>query len=127
VIDYEPLLRTFARGDSRDDLGWHEGEDSALHWWVICSDTFFWATADAEPIETDAAVDELEATRVECEATGEFGAYLWPTLWVCRQRQMRPMNAWFAQVFESRNAGSPRMRSLFEAAGPPRESVFGAP
>lgn len=68
---------------------------------VNCSDTFYWACADAEPIELP---DDLESLRA-CHA--EFTDEDWPLLWVCRKRGTQPMPRYFGRTEEDRAARSP--------------------
>jgi hypothetical protein len=97
------LLRLFA-----DDPAVLAGPPYA----VICTDVFAWATSDAEPVTLP---DDLASLR---QARQELPGGDWALLWVCRRRRCRPMPSYRL---------TPAERALIEAAGPPRDSVIGAP
>lgn len=89
----------------------------------MCSDTFMWGCADAEAIELPGDLESLKQALDDCRAEdGSRVLFDWVTLWCCRKRGMRPMNAWMEKLVDH-----PDERALFEAAGPPRESEFNAP
>ena len=76
---------------------------------VDCNDLFYWATADLEPIETDADVELLE----EClELDDSYG----PTIYACRKRKMRPQNCVLDKMPEE-------VKPHFESCGPPRTNA----
>jgi hypothetical protein len=116
------LLRIMAQGDAHDDLFWNY-RDGQLSFFIKCSDTFAWGTADLEGVAIDEDLAALEQARLDADHLE--GGWAWPTLYCARKRKMRPMNRWMQQVVGADNEGD--IRLLFEAAGPPRESVFGAP
>ena len=73
---------------------------------VNCNDLFYWATADAEPIETDADLEMLE----ECLKIDDiYGA----TIYACRKRKMRPQNSVIKTMPDD-------IIPHLEACGPPR-------
>lgn len=115
------FLRIVAAGNGFGEFMWMDLAGD-LHFYAICNDTFFADTDDAEEVmSTDLA--SLNQTRIDVR--GQTGEEFWPLLWVCRKREFRPMNLWMIQ-----NLSGPAfeaVRIAFEAAGPPRESVFGAP
>lgn len=139
----EQLLTIFWDGDATDELMWspsnggvfvrQEGLPPAgpISFAAMCSDTFAWGCADCEDIELPGDLDSLRQTLDDARAVernnpgidGHQDVFVdWVTLWCCRKRGMRPMNAWMKKV-----AKHPAEIDLFEATGPPRESVFGAP
>lgn len=139
----EQMLTILWDGDDHESLFWRpanggtfvrqEGLPPAgpISFSLNCSDTFGWACADAEDIELPGDLDSLQkalddARAAEREHRGEDGRQIifldWVTLWCCRKRGMRPMNAWMKRA--GMHAAE---QALFEAAGPPRESVMGAP
>jgi len=118
------LLRLF-NGDACDELRWRDDGDG-LMFYVDCSDTFYWGTADSEDL-TEADLPELHrATTDACHCNG---ADVWPALWCARKRGMRPMAAFYRQVLDgppdSRVPGT--LAALFDAAGPARPSTLVAP
>lgn len=139
----EQLLTIFWDGDTTDELMWRpsgnniftrqagEQPDGHVRFAAMCSDTFAWGCADAESIELPGDLESLrqaldDARAVERDNPGEDGRQNvfvdWVTLWCCRKRGMRPMNAWMKKLVTH-----PAEQALFEAAGPERISEFGAP
>ena len=120
------LLRLFGDGDVCDELRWCD-DGAGLVFYVDCSDTFHWGTADCEQI---AEPDLPQLRRARRDARGcPDRDYLWPTLWCARKRGMRPMNAFYREVIvASPDSGAPgTMAALFDAAGPARLSTLVAP
>jgi hypothetical protein len=71
-----------------DDSGYWAGtgnQQGSLHVGVKCNDLFYWATADMEPIETEADLESLAECLVIDDVYG-------PTIYACRRREMRPQN-----------------------------------
>jgi hypothetical protein len=113
----ERIVRLASAYEVADDLFFHviapdgywagEGNEIGdLCVTVNCNDLFYWACADAEPIETDADVDLLR----EClQATDEYGT----SLYACRRRKMRPQNRILAKLPDE-------VKGHFEACGPAR-------
>lgn len=110
------------------------GQDTPLIWSVqdgrarlsmMCSDTFAWGCADAEEV-TAADMPLLRQCLTDLRAAEEHGEIWLGELYCCRKRGMRPMNRWVKDMRE-REGLSDVVRALIEAAGPVRESVFGAP
>jgi hypothetical protein len=77
---------------------------------VLCSDLFYWATADAEAISWEEYPDLLKAFD-ESPKNGEL-------LWCCRKRKLRPQWGMYKYF-------TPEERNLFNAAGPVREDHDG--
>ena len=117
-----PLLcriRDCVIGD--DQVMWGPyGPDNAYRFSAMCSDTFQWASADSEIIEPE-DLQLLGECLADLRARGGHD-YLMCELFAARKRGMRPMPRWIKHY-----AHNPEIRRLFEAAGPPRESEFGAP
>lgn len=137
----EQLLTIFWDGEDTDSLMWRpanggvfvrqEGLPPAgpISFSAMCSDTFYWGCADAEDIELPGDLESLRLAVADCKAVENFDGAReehvfvdWVTLWCCRKRGMRPMNAWL-----KKHANHSTELALFEAAGPPRDSEFGAP
>jgi hypothetical protein len=100
------LLRLF-EGDDCSWLIWAEDRDE-LRFAVNCSDTFAWGTADAE----DVSDDDLDAI-AQAKTDSRIDPF-WPTLWVARKRQMRPMRLFLDDTAEP-------MSGLLMACGPERD------
>lgn len=99
------LLRLFAWDDC-ESLWWRVNADG-LRMAVRCNDTFYWATADAEEVT---AADLPDLARAKADLPEDD----WPTLWVARKRQMRPMRAYYKSV-------TPELAALFDVSGPERD------
>lgn len=130
----EQLLTIFWDGDDHGSLFWRTPMDGSdgIAFYAICSDTFYWSCADLEDIELPSDLNSLrealnDSVALEKGYPNEEGKQQlfvdWVTLWCCRKRGMRPMNAWMGQAGGMHAAE----RALFEAAGPARESMVGAP
>lgn len=106
------VLDLFSQLDSHDMLFWRM-ENGSIRFFVICNDTFFWATADVEEI-TQSNIKDLEQAVADVQAT-DPGADEWmgPLLFCARQRNIRPMPS--MEVHEA-------LRPLFNACGPKRTS-----
>jgi hypothetical protein len=106
------VLDLFSRLDSHDMLFWRM-ENGNIRFFVICNDTFFWATADMEEI-TQGNIKDLEQAVADVQAA-DPGADEWmgPLLFCARQRGIRPMP----------RIKLPKMlKPLFDACGPERTS-----
>jgi hypothetical protein len=100
-----------------DELWWRtknaDGK-SDLTLWINCSDIFYWGTSDAEKITND-NIDLLEQTVAEVqEIVGQWDADEAFVLWVSRVRGLRPQGAYYKGI-------DPRLRPLFDVAGPERK------
>ena len=125
VEDERRMLAVVASCDARENLTWTV-TDGTVAWVVLCNDLFWWATADAEPIETAADVDMLESCASDLATIGADATYWVAALYACRRRQMRPQGACF-RFFAS---VCPEMVRFLDEAGPPRDgdnSPFGNP
>lgn len=82
---------------------------------IICSDVFFWGSADSETITEETFPDFLKAVD-DCKGSKEIGAWLY----CARIRKERPQGA--AYTFIAKD-----LWPLFDACGPEREVEFGNP
>lgn len=110
-------------GESTPLIWTFDGDHVIFH--VMCSDMFFWASADAEVITLD-DMPLLRQTLNDLRAVGDYSEVWLGELFCCRKRGMRPMNAWFKLRAKSNDLGEGAWM-LFEAAGPERESTWQAP
>lgn len=110
TTDWIPdLLRLFAFDDT-ESLWWRD-DDGVLSFFVRCNDTFWWATADlAQILESDLPT----LRQAKADTAGMDHHWMWPILWVARQRETRPMRAFYKNVDEP-------LRTLLDAAGPERD------
>ena len=109
----------YAFWEDREDLFWNVCKHDFVHWYVLCNDFFYWGTADAEEIETEADLELLKQCREDCiNANGDDTT--WPLLYAAMHRGMRPQGAFYKHLDE-------RLWPLFDRAGPPRETGFGNP
>lgn len=103
---------------------WHVREHRAS-FSMMCSDTFAWGCADAETIEPG-DIPLLRECVAELRSAGQYEE-MWLGVYFCtRKRGMRPMNRWMKDMREKEGMNE-TVHALFCAAGPERESVFGAP
>ena len=119
------VLRTFADADCHEGVIWHV-RDNRVFFSAMCSDTFAWGSADAEPIDP-ADLPLLDKCFTDLDAIGGIALCHLPELYASRKRGTRPMNRWMTKILRGDDPNDNAVRPLFEAAGPPRESVFGAP
>jgi hypothetical protein len=113
MIDFiRAVLRVFDECDCHEDLIWRV-KDEEVTFAAMCSDVFWWGTADAEDI-TPADVPLLESSAADLRAINrdEFTA----ELYCARKRGMRPQGAWYGPGME------PELVALFDACGPWRET-----
>lgn len=119
-LDFLPaVLAVFDDADCHDSLLWHVDNDGAVHFSAQCSDTFFWASADAEEI-TEADVPLLRQCLADLRALdAEEGL---PQLYAARRRRMRPMRIFLnpKPLTGYQPAQWPEVRELFLACGPDR-------
>jgi hypothetical protein len=112
-MDIERLLRAL-EFDLTDALWWRM-VDGDLALFIQCSDFFYWATSDVEPIVTSEDVAMLEQAIKDCaEATGDSYPTEGPLLYCSRHRKLRPQQPYYQYLDES-------TRPLFDAAGPVRD------
>jgi hypothetical protein len=104
------VLDLFARLDSRDMLFWRINNGD-IRFFVICNDTFAWATADVEEITQDNVKDLEQAVADVQAADPDADEWMGPLLFCARQRGMRPM---------PRMELPKMLKPLFDACGPER-------
>jgi hypothetical protein len=107
------VLKIFDDIDEKESLWWNtSGPYAPVVFFVMCSDTFDWATADAEPLTPD-NIGLLEQSIADVKLLGyDVGGIHWGlTLFCARARGQRPMSAMLIPE---------NLQTLFEAAGPPR-------
>lgn len=82
------LLKLAAKYDIKDTLLWSEELDFS----IMCSDSFFYATADAEDVLSQKDVDLLEQCIKDClNAKDGLGELHGTLLYVAKKRKMRPL------------------------------------
>jgi len=82
------LLKLAAKYDIKDTLLWSEELDFS----IMCSDAFFYATADAEDVLSQEDVDLLEQCIKDClNAKDGLGELRGTLLYVAKKRKMRPL------------------------------------
>lgn len=105
------VLRVFWTADNEDTLFWRV-DNNQPSFYVLCSDTFAWATADAEEITAD-NIDLLEQSIEDVKALG-FDPVTWAfSLFCARVRHMRIMP--MIRIPEP-------LQEMFDACGPERIS-----
>ena len=102
------LLPLMAKHDATDELMWDEN----LNFSIVCNDTFWWGTADAESITPET----LEVLEQAFEDGGDHGTILYCS----RIRKMRPQGAVYKYLHKE-------IWPLFDACGPEREIDSGNP
>ena len=73
--------------DNSNELRWSIEDGRIAGFYVLCNDTFYWATADAEKIEPEDIQDLIKAKN---DAQDD---YFWPLVWITRKRKLRPQGA----------------------------------
>lgn len=82
--------------------------DKDLNFYVDCSDVFYWATSEGEPLEMrDVAL--LEDALKDCHYVRDDAI----ALYACRKRGMRPQKPFYAYIEDGH-------QDLFNACGPER-------
>lgn len=114
-----PVLRIIEDADCYSELMWRTDvlEDRVV-FSLLCSDTFAYASADAEPIETALDVARLysvfwELSRLEKRFPDSVALAFLPELYAARRRKMQPLPAWLTAIAEGRG-----VRELFEELPP---------
>lgn len=104
------VLELFYKADCQSELWWRF-DDGVISLYAMCSDAFWWATADLEPI-TPENINKLEAALVEC-------GWRWEgvLLFCARERKLRPQGAMYKNLDKD-------TWPLFDQAGPSREIDF---
>jgi hypothetical protein len=122
----DSILRFAIEHDTVSDLIWRE-EDGNIHAAVICSDCFWWGTADAEELTPETFPIYKQAV-AECEAlaktlpkdSNQMPQLYADELFAARIRKMRPQVASYEMY-------PPVLWPLFDACGPERETGLGNP
>src|SRR5262245_11925739 len=82
---------------------------------VLCSDLFWWGTADGEEI-SPATLPILEQAVADLQAANPDGTYTEADLlYCCRVRHMRPQQPYYRHI-------APHLHALFDACGPDRQA-----
>lgn len=123
------VLRILEAADYFDGLMWRVRDGKAT-FALLCSDTFWWASADCEEIRPEdlpllwqcwqdlkAIQDADRLSLALCDL---------PELYAARKRGMRPMRAWLGMQDGTRREGKVKpewepVKALFLAAGPERD------
>lgn len=113
------VLAIFDAADNHDGLFWRAGGDEPIRFYAKCSDTFWWATADAEVI-TPEDVPVLRQCLDDLRLHDE--PYLLGELFAARKRGMRPMRLWLGIHPASSDRKPWKSLDLFLACGPERNS-----
>lgn len=122
----DDLLRVLKLNENHHVGAWYRVKDDDVSVLVNCSDLFYWACGDAEPI-TPADLDDLE--QALSELTALDAPYWAGELFVCRRRGMRPQGAWYgygkhddANHYEviRRHFVPVAVEAIFDACGPER-------
>jgi hypothetical protein len=112
------VLSVAAKADLIGELHWSV-KDGDVHFVIDCSDLFFWACADAEPLTPD-NIALLEQTIEDCRAAHkDYGICYAGSLFCARARKMRPQGACYPEERE--------LWPLFDACGAERETGLGNP
>lgn len=109
------VLRIFEFGD-QEGLFWRDF-DGILHMYVLCSDVFFWGSADMEEI-TPENLPLLHETREELHKINQDMQL--DTLFCARVRKIRPQGALYKYLDED-------TWHLFDDCGPERDVGIGNP
>jgi hypothetical protein len=114
------VLSFLAEQDLYGAVFWRtDGPYRPVTFFVICSDVFFWGTADAEPL-VRGELDQLEKACKDVEAVAPHeGPIYGPLLWCARRRKTRPQGAAYPK--------NEALWPLFDACGPERLLNFGNP
>lgn len=106
------LLKLAAKYDIKDTLLWSEELDFS----IMCSDAFFYATADAEDVLSQEDVDLLEQCIKDClELDRGLGEVYSTLLYVAKKRKMRPLQDIYTHIPKA-------VQELLNACGPDREN-----
>lgn len=108
------LLVLFGHDGSYEDLLWRTDADNRLTFYVLCSDSFAWGTADGEKITLPDDLRGLVSAREDSE-----NHLFWPLLWVARKRNLRPMRLFYKECLK--DPQDEKMIDLFDAVGPERD------
>jgi hypothetical protein len=110
------VLTFFSKHDLTSDelLNWYVKDDKVV-FFMTCSDTFMWGTADGEDIE-DGDLELIEQCIEDLDKADQYSYcdYL-GTYFAARKRGMRPMRLWLARLLTG-NYRNPDPRTPEEIA-----------
>lgn len=118
----DPLLRLAIKYDFADELMWRIDKHGLFTAAIMCSDMFYWGTADGEDVSLD-RIPLLEKAYEDCSETQTgmpLPDYWGSTLFCCRVRKMRVQGAVYTSIEKE-------LWPLFNAVGPEREIGVGNP
>lgn len=104
-----PILGIMQDADCFSELMWKvDHVRSRVDFSVLCSDTFAYACADAEPVETALDVTRLwraylDLRRIEKKHPGTVALAFLPELYAARRRKTQPLPAWLSGVCRDEN------------------------
>lgn len=111
------VLELFYLADLCDGLMWST-KDGVVTFSTLCSDVFWWGTADAEGITPD-DLPLLHQCLADLREVDQ--EYLVPELFAARKRGLRPMRLWLYGGGVLSAVPNAKALPLFEAAGPERD------
>lgn len=124
------LLTLTADADMTGDLWWNTTTEGGLRFFLSCSDTFAWATADCEEVRPS-DMDLLRQTLADLRECDPKADIYTAELYASRKRGMRPMRLWLGNHPGQESGdykGSPGLTKwcpealpLFLAVGPERD------
>lgn len=108
-------------GLSNDDVWWRTDDEYApITLFINCNDVFLWGCSDCEEVTPD-NIAILEQCVKDVELITERRRHA-EVLFCCRVRNMRPQGAYYEERYCPKE-----LWSLFDAAGPERETGVGNP
>ena len=108
------VLAVYARADIYDGLFW-KVKDRQVELFAMCSDLFWWATADLEPILPE-DVPLLWSCLDDLLDVGDSAEVYLSELYAARKRGMRPQQPYYRKEFDSVEG----LPALFDKCGPER-------
>lgn len=115
---YVRVLKAFAFDCGNESVSWQLTPEGGVQFYALCSDFFWWGTADAENITPD-DLPLLEQAAADLAETGRGDVYV-GELFCARKRAMRPQGAYYKYLPEE-------TWLLFDACGPARERSIANP
>lgn len=113
------VLRAIDKCDSHDSLTWNtHGQYAPVTFFINCSDTFYYASADAEEV-TIANIHVLEQSVNDCVKHSIYAGFYAPMLFCARVRNMRPIRRMYPNTTFLEHDMAPVIKMLDEA-GPER-------
>lgn len=114
IQEFFDLLKKY---DAEEYLMWNT-EEGKLKLLLVCSDLFFWGSADAEPV-TPETLNELKKSFEDVASISPDADYYGAELYCARRRKMRPQGAAYPE--------DKALFPLFNACGEKRETGLGNP